>query len=167
MGNRIITELFGLIFAVSLALTPLPAAAAEPWLGGAYGRDVNNFDPMGAISFEGGMWPKNKQFGFQGYLEFADPACDDDMWTVGIEPIWRYKRFYAGIGLALSDERLCGLQGIKWSFSMPLGFRISKHIDVQWRHRSHGADFGIRADTPNKGVNLIQIRVYTRIGSPK
>jgi hypothetical protein len=167
MGNRITTFFFELVFALSVALTTLPAAAAEPWLGGAYGRDVINFDPMGAISFEGGMWPENKQWGFQGYLEFADPSCDDDMWTVGIEPIWRYKRFYAGIGLALSDERLCDLQGTKWLFSIPVGFRISKHIDIQWRHRSHGKDFGIRADTPNDGVNLIQIRVSTRIGSRK
>jgi hypothetical protein len=150
---------------VSLSIPTNPAHAAEPWIGGAYGRDFNNFDPMGTISLEGGMWPANKKWGYQAYFEYADPFCDDEMWTIGAEPIWRYKKFFGGIGLALSDERLCDLQGTKWHFSIAAGFRISRYIDVQWRHRSHGSDFEIRKDTPNGGVNLIQFRVSTRIGS--
>lgn len=151
---------------VSIASTT-PASAAEPWVGGAYGRDFLNFDPMGVVSFEAGMWPKDKKFGFQGYVEYANPSCDGEMWTVGIEPIWRYKKFYAGLGLALSEKRLCNLQGTNWTFSIPVGFRINEHVDIQWRHRSHGSDFGIQSNSPNDGVNLIEVRIYTRIGSRK
>ncbi|NIO40750.1 MAG: hypothetical protein GTO41_11565, partial [Burkholderiales bacterium] len=135
------------------------AHGLEPLFAGAYGPDFNNFDRMETISFEGGLWPEHKNWGFQSYVEYADPSCDDEMWTIGAEPIWRYKTFYTGFGLALSDERLCNLAGTKWNFSITLGLRISKRFDIQWRHRSHGADLGILEDTPNLGINLIQLRV--------
>ncbi|MFQ5995059.1 MAG: hypothetical protein ACE5K1_08175 [Acidiferrobacterales bacterium] len=149
-----------LALTLGLASAWASAHAGQTWLGGAYGRDINNFDPMGAVSVEVGMWPQSKKFGFQAYLEYADPRCNSPAWTIGGEAIWRYKKFYAGLGLALTDTRLCDIAGTKWNFTIPVGFRITDHIDVQWRHRSHGDDLGIRSDTPNSGVNLIQIRIF-------
>lgn len=143
----------------------LPSAAAvERWWGVSVGADYRNFDPMGAVSVETGIWPEDKKFGYQAYLEYADPNCDDSMWSVGGEAVWRYKRFYLGIGLSLSDERLCDRSGTKWHFSTAVGYHISKHFDIQWRHRSHGADLGIADNTPNEGVNLIQLRWRTNWG---
>ncbi len=150
-----------------MLLVVLPSAGAgERWWGVAVGADYRNFDPMGAVSVETGIWPKHKKFGYQAYLEYADPNCDDSMWTVGGEAVWRYKRWYFGLGLALSDERLCGGRaGTKLNFSTAVGFRISKHFDIQWRHRSHGEDLGIKDDESNEGVNLIQVRWRTKWGS--
>ncbi|MFQ6021858.1 MAG: hypothetical protein ACE5NW_03980 [Acidiferrobacterales bacterium] len=156
LGISILAGLFALCCLFILEVRH--AHAAEWWLGGAIGADYNNFDPMETLSFEGGLWPDNKKWGFQYYLEFADPSCDDEMWTVGTEPLWRFKKLYGGVGLALSDERLCDRAGTKWNFSIVLGMRVTKHFDVQWRHRSHGDDLGIRTNTPNEGVNLIQLR---------
>ncbi len=147
---------------LSLALPS--AGAVERWWGVAIGADFRNFDPMPAVSLETGLWPDDKKFGYQAYLEYADPNCDDSMWTLGAEALWRYKRLYFGLGLAMSDERLCGLSGTKWHFSTAVGYRINEHLDVQWRHRSHGADLGIEEDEPNDGVNLIQLRWRTKWG---
>jgi hypothetical protein len=155
-------QLLALTVGALLSLALSSAAAVERWWGVAVGADFRNFDPMGTVSVETGIWPDNKKFGYQAYLEYADPNCDDSMWTLGGEAVWRYKRLYFGLGLSLSDKRLCGLSGTKWHFSTAAGFRISKHFDIQWRHRSHGADFGIAEDTPNDGVNLIQLRWRTK-----
>ena len=155
------------LIVTALLSLALPAAhAAERWWGVAVGADYSNFAPMGVVSLETGIWPDHKKFGYQAYVEYADPSCDDSMWTLGGEATWRYKRLYFGFGLALSDERLCdGRAGTKWNFSLSAGFRISKHVDIQWRHRSHGDDFGIDKDKPNEGVNLFQLRWRTRWGS--
>lgn len=155
MGAR---QLIALVFGSVLLLATAPTRAGEQWYGLAVGADFVNFDPMLAVSLETGLWPDNKKFGYQAYLEYADPSCDDSMWTIGAEAIWRLKKFYGGIGLALSDERLCDRAGTKWNFSVGVGLRINKRFDVQWRHRSHGKDLGIRDGTPNDGVNLIQFR---------
>lgn len=148
-----------------LALALPAAGAGERWWGVSVGADFRNFDPMGAVAVETGMWPQDKKFGYQAYLEFADPNCDDSMWTLGGEAVWRYKRVYFGLGLSLSDEELCDRSGTKWHFTTAVGFRISKHFDIQWRHRSHGSDFGIADDKPNEGVNLIELRWRTKWGS--
>ncbi len=134
------------------------AGGVEPWFGVSVGTDLVNFDPMPTLSLDSGLWPDDKKFGYQAYLEFADPACDDEMWTIGAESIFRLGRFYGGIGLSLSDERLCDRAGTKWNFSIAVGMRISERLDVQWRHRSHGEDLGIRENTSNDGVNLVQLR---------
>lgn len=147
---------------IALALLTGVASAeawgGERWLGAAIGADFSNFDPMGTASVDIGLWPEHMRFGYQAYLEVADPNCDDQMWTIGAEPVFRFKKLYAGIGLALSDERLCERAGTKWNFSIAVGMRVTKRLDVQWRHRSHGDELGIRENTPNKGVNLIQVR---------
>lgn len=159
-------QLLTLTVGVLLSLAISSAAAVERWWGVAAGADYSNFDPMGVVSLETGMWPDHKKFGYQAYLEYADPSCDDSMWTAGGEAIWRYKRVYFGMGLAMSDERLCGGRaGTKWNFSLSAGFRISKHFDIQYRHRSHGDDFGIEDDKENEGVNLIELRWRTKWGS--
>lgn len=141
-------------------ITP-PAPAGERWWGVAVGGDFVNFDPMPVVSLDTGLWPEDKKFGYQAYLEYADPNCDNTMWTVGAEAVWRLHRFYFGGGLALSNEELCDRQGTKWHFSFAIGARITKHLDIQWRHRSHGADLGISENTPNEGVNLIELRWRT------
>lgn len=157
---RILTLTCLLTLPSSVSLGVKHAHGAERWLGAGVGADFSNFDPMGTVSFEWGLWPKHKKVGYQAYVEYANASCDDPMWTVGAEAIWRFtKKLYGGAGLALSDERLCDRAGTKWNFTTALGMRVSKRVDIQWRHRSHGDDLGIRKNTPNDGVNLIQIRV--------
>ncbi len=163
MNPKFLMRWLALPLGVALALFTATASAAtsggEHWFGATIGADFSNYDPMGTISLDIGLWPQDKRFGYEAYLEFADPHCGEEMWTVAGEPVFRFWRLYAGIGLALSDERLCeGRAGTKWNFSIVLGMRVSKRLDVQWRHRSHGADLGIREDTPNEGVNLLQLR---------
>lgn len=148
-------------FVILVALDAPTTGAAERWWGVSVGTDYANFSPMPVASLETGLWPEDKKFGYQAYLEYANPSCDNTMWTVGAEALWRLHRFYFGGGLALSDERLCDRQGTKWHFSLAFGARITKHLDVQWRHRSHGSDLGISENTPNAGVNLIELRWRT------
>ena len=148
-----------------LSLAVPTANAVERWWGVSIGADFNNFDPMPVISLETGLWPDNKKFGYQAYLEYGDPPCDGALWTIGSEAVFRYKKVYGGVGLALSNQRLCGLAGTQLNFSTVLGLRINKNWDIQWRHRSHGSDFGISEDSPNDGVNLIELRWHTKWGS--
>lgn len=151
--------LIGMAMALLMGVASTAVWGGERWLGAAIGADFSNYDPMGTVSVEMGLWPNNKGVGYQAYLEFADPGCGEEMWTIAGEPVFRFWRLYTGIGLSMSDERLCdGRAGTKWNFSVVLGMRVSKRLDVQWRHRSHGDDLGIREDTPNEGVNLIQLR---------
>ena len=144
-----------------MAFNWLPTLAAERWWGVALGADFVNFDPMGVVSLEAGRWPEKKKFGYQAYLEYADPSCDSTMWTVAGEALWRLNRLYVAGGLAYSDEKLCGKQGTQLNFSITIGARITKHLDLQWRHRSHGSALGIEDDEKNDGVNLIELRWYT------
>jgi hypothetical protein len=150
-----------LTLCVTLSLAWWPALASERWWGVAVGADFRNFDPMPVASLETGMWPQNKKFGYQAYLEYADPSCDNTLWTVGGEALWRLHRVYVSGGLALSNETLCNTAGTKWNFSLAVGGRITKHLDLQWRHRSHGSDLGIDENTSNVGVNLIELRWRT------
>ena len=156
-----ILRFLALTLSVVLAFASLPATAGERWWGVAVGADYINFDPMPVVSLETGMWPENKKFGYQAYLEYADPSCDNTLWTVAGEALWRLHRMYFGGGLGLSNERLCDEAGTKWNFSLVIGGRITKHLDFQWRHRSHGSDLGIDENTSNVGVNLIELRWHT------
>jgi hypothetical protein len=150
-----------LSFVIVVSLHAPATGASERWWGVAVGADYVNFDPMPVVSLATGLWPEDKKFGYQAYLEYADPSCDNTLWTVAGEALWRLHRFYFGGGLALSNERLCDQAGTKWNFSLAIGARITKHLDVQWRHRSHGSDLGIDDGTSNVGINLIELRWRT------
>jgi hypothetical protein len=149
------------VCALTLMLTTASGArGAESWLGVSAGADFVNYSPMSAFSFEGGLWPEHKHFGYQAYVEYADASCDNPMWTIGAEPILRLHRVYGGVGLAYSNRKLChGELDSYLNFSIGIGVRVSKRVDIQWRHRSHGADLGIEHDKSNDGVNLLEVRV--------
>jgi hypothetical protein len=154
-------HLLALALNVTLAFISLSALAAERWWGVAVGADYVNFDPMPVVSLETGRWPEDKKFGYQAYVEYGNPSCDNALWTVAGEALWRLHKMYFAGGLALSNEELCDRAGTKLNFSLTIGGRITKHLDLQWRHRSHGSDFGIEDNKPNDGINLIELRWHT------
>ena len=145
----------------------------QPWMGVSVGKDIYHLDNdsgerFRALTFSGGLFPEAKKgFGFITYLEYADMEenkneINGHMWTIGFEPIWKYKNFYAGLGLSMSEKKTPST-GTKWNFSIPIGFRFDLEkenlfIDVNFRHRSHGSAFGIQENRSNSGLNLLNLQ---------
>ncbi len=139
------------------------------WIGGSVGKDVMHLNDAGehfnALTVSLGSFPKGKRgFGFISYLEysdFQDESQTGNGWTIGFEPIWKYKIFYAGLGLSLSDD-YTSVTGTRWNFSIPVGVRFdlkrNKFIDANARHRSHGSRLGIQEGRDNNGLNILGLQ---------
>lgn len=138
------------------------------WMGVSLGKDVMHLNDDGehfnALTLSYGYFPKEKGFGFISYLEYSDFQDRNQTgngWTIGFEPIWKYKIFYAGLGLSLSDD-YTPVTGTKWNFSIPVGARFNlgknKFIDANFRHRSHGSKLGIRESRDNLGLNTLSLQ---------
>ncbi len=164
-----------------LLLIPIQANAEEHtwkgsslnyyWAGGSVGRDVIHRKGTGkhfhAITASFGSFPEGKKgFGYISYLEYAHPlvrGVEKNLWTIGFEPIWKYRFFYAGLGLSLSDDYTAAT-GTKWNFSIPIGVRFNlgkeknMFIDANVRHRSHGSKLGIRESRENNGLNILSLQ---------
>jgi len=156
-----------------LLLIPIQATADVGdyynWMGVSLGKDVmhlnNDEEHFNALTLSYGYFPKEKGFGAITYLEYADYEDQNktgNLWTIGFEPIWKYKFFYVGLGLSLSDD-YTSATGTKWNFSIPVGvkFDLKKNIfiDANFRHRSHGSKLGIRESRDNLGLNILSLQL--------
>lgn len=136
------------------------ANAANTWVGGSVGTDVRNLPDLHTFAIEAGRFAETKGWGWEVYAERGRLDEDQDLNTLGLEFIYRYKFFFAGIGPAYSDDET-DVTGTRWNFSIPMGLRFEHDrvfIDVLWRHRSHGAALGFAEDERNSGINLFQLR---------
>jgi len=147
---------------VLLAVLEAPApVAGERWWGASAGSDISNFDPMLLATVQMGEWRDDGKVGYRVLAEYADPFCDNTLWTADGQVLRKWRSFYIGGGMALSNRRLCGKAGTKWNFSLGMGAILSKNLSLSWRHRSHASDFGFAPNSPNKGVNIFELVWHT------
>ena len=145
-------------------LSPFINAPKYSWAAGGYSQDVKERDHRGGI-ISGGLFPRETGFGFQAYLEgtkLNDPKDDGMVYTLGIEPVFKWHWAYIGAGLAVSD-RTTAVSGTLWNFSGVLGARYKPKnqkwfLDLGIRHRSHCEACGIASDRINSGMTSLNFQ---------
>ena len=167
MKTKTITYLIvGLIFLFSglvyheqvKADEELPDGKFIPGMAVSIGTDVRHIPDNGDdgdaifIEFIGHFY--KKPWGFNAYL---GRTVNPDVWAIGAEPTYRWKRMTFGLGLAMLDKTTY-VSGTKWNFSLTACGEITSIFDICLRHWSHGAWLGIEEDKSNGGWNILMVR---------
>ncbi len=145
-------------------LTELINAPKYKWISLGYSQDLQETGTRGVV-LSGGLFPEETGFGFQSYLEATkldDPKDDGMVYTLGIEPVIKWKWAYLGLGMSVSD-RTTAVSGTYWTFHQSLGGRWKPKnedwfLDLSVRHRSHCARCGIEEDKVNTGMTSLNLQ---------
>ena len=142
----------------------LPKGKLIPGMAVSIGSDVKHIPEIGDdgdvlfVEFTGRY--NKTPWGFNTYL---GRVVDPDMWVVGAEPTFRWKRITLGLGLAYLDD-ITYANGTQWNFSISGCGEITSIFDICFRHWSHGGSFGIKKDVSNRGWNMLMARFKTNSG---
>ena len=145
-------------------LSPFINAPKYSWIAAGLSQDVKEREHRGGI-ISGGLFPRETGFGFQAYLEgtkLNDPKDDSMVYTLGIEPVIKWKWLYLGTGVAVSNRKT-KFSGTLWNFSGSLGARYKPKkknwfLDLSVRHRSHCEACGIEEDKINSGMTSVNLQ---------
>jgi len=134
------------------------------WVAGGYSQSIQDFGQRG-LHISGGVFPEETGFGFQSYLnatKLHDPDDTDMVYTLGIEPVFKWNWVYVGLGLAVKDRR-SAVSGTLWDFRQSLGIRYQPKkknwfFDASLQHGSHCARCGVEEDENNSGVTDVVLQ---------